>query len=76
MNSTCTQLKLQAGAEEGQLKLCDQQVNRDPYADIAIEKSEKLPLQAQRSTFNADKEAMDNQRGPGILTKGHRVRED
>ncbi|MFV8291746.1 primosomal protein N' [Aerococcus viridans] len=62
---------LKSGAEKGWLKLYDQQVNRDPYADIAIEKSEKLPLQAQQeAAFNAVKEAMDNQEDRVFLLQG------
>ena len=62
---------LKAGSEKGWLKLYDQQVNRDPYADIAIEKSEKLPLQAQQeAAFNAVKEAMDNQEDRVFLLQG------
>ncbi len=62
---------LKSGAEKGWLKLYDQQVNRDPYADIAIEKSEKLSLQAQQeAAFNAVKEAMDNQEDRVFLLQG------
>lgn len=62
---------LKSGAEKGWLKLYDQQVNRDPYADIAIEKSKKLPLQAQQeAAFNAVKEAMDNQEDRVFLLQG------
>ena len=62
---------LKAGSEKGWLKLYDQQVNRDPYADIAIEKSEKLPLQAQQeAAFNTVKEAMDNQEDRVFLLQG------
>lgn len=62
---------LKSGAEKGWLKLYDQQVNRDPYADIAIEKSEKLPLQAQQeAAFNAVKEAMDKQEDRVFLLQG------
>src|SRR5699024_6200834 len=62
---------IKAGSENGWLKLYDQQVNRDPYADIAIEKSEKLPLQAQQeAAFNAVKEAMDNQEDRVFLLQG------
>lgn len=62
---------LKSGAEKGWLKLYDQQVNRDPYADIAIEKSEKLPLQAQQeAAFNAVKKAMDNQEDRVFLLQG------
>ena len=62
---------LKSGAEKGWLKLYDQQVNRDPYADIAIEKSEKLSLQAQQeAAFNAVKEAMDKQEDRVFLLQG------
>lgn len=62
---------LKSGAGKGWLKLYDQQVNRDPYADIAIEKSEKLSLQAQQeAAFNAVKEAMDNQEDRVFLLQG------
>ncbi|MEY8371390.1 primosomal protein N' [Aerococcaceae bacterium 50-4] len=62
---------LKAGAEKGWLKLFDQQVNRDPYADIAIEKSEKLPLQAQQqAAFDAVKNAMDNHQDRVFLLQG------
>lgn len=62
---------LKAGAEKGWLQLFDQQVNRDPYADIAIEKSEKLPLQAQQqAAFDAVKNAMDNHQDRVFLLQG------
>ncbi|MFE0442381.1 primosomal protein N' [Aerococcus sp. NPDC058936] len=62
---------LKAGAEKGWLKLYDQQVNRDPYADIAIEKSEKLPLQAQQQVaFDAVKKAMDEHEDRVFLLQG------
>lgn len=62
---------LKAGAEKGWLKLYDQQVNRDPYADIAIEKSEKLPLQSQQKVaFDAVKRAMDEHEDRVFLLQG------
>lgn len=62
---------LKAGSEKGWLKLYDQQVNRDPYADIAIEKSEKLPLQTQQEiAFNAVKQAIDNHADEVFLLQG------
>lgn len=62
---------LKAGAEKGWLKLYDQQVNRDPYADIAIEKSEKLPLQSQQEVaFDAVKKAMDEHEDRVFLLQG------
>ncbi len=62
---------LKSGAEKGWLKLFDQQVNRDPYANIAIEKSEKLTLQPQqKKAFEAVKSAMDKQKDQVFLLQG------
>lgn len=62
---------LKSGQEKGWLTLFDQQVNRDPYADIVIEKSEKLPLQdQQKRAFSAVKTAMDQNKDDVFLLQG------
>ncbi|OYQ65822.1 primosomal protein N' [Aerococcus sp. 1KP-2016] len=62
---------LKTGAEKGWLSLFDQPVNRDPYANIVIEKSEKLQLQPQQErAFAAVKTAMDAQKDEVFLLQG------